>query len=73
MVMALAHGAFEGMRAKIQITFLPAVVRQPSDHAACSKAAHQSLTIVAQGNAGKTIADGCTSITRVVLLLDPPG
>ena len=33
----------------------------------------RSLMIVAQGYAGKTIADGCTSITRVVLLSDPSG
>jgi hypothetical protein len=33
----------------------------------------RSLMIVAQGYAGKTIASGCTSITRVVLLSDPSG
>jgi hypothetical protein len=33
----------------------------------------RSLMIVAQGYAGKTIADGCTTITRVVLLSDPSG
>jgi hypothetical protein len=33
----------------------------------------QSLMIVAQGYAGTTIAEGCTSITRVVLLSDPSG
>jgi len=33
----------------------------------------RSLMIVAQGYAGKTIAEGCTSITRVVLLSDPSG
>lgn len=33
----------------------------------------RSLTIVAQGYAGQTIAEGCTSITRVVLLSDPSG
>ncbi|MHB8502100.1 MAG: hypothetical protein ACYDHE_14310 [Candidatus Acidiferrales bacterium] len=33
----------------------------------------RSLMIVAQGYAGTTIAEGCTSITRVVLLSDPSG
>jgi hypothetical protein len=33
----------------------------------------RSLMIVAQGYAGKTIAEGCTSITRIVLLSDPSG
>jgi hypothetical protein len=33
----------------------------------------RSLMIVAQGYAGKTMAEGCTSITRVVLLSDPSG
>lgn len=33
----------------------------------------RSLMVVAQGYAGKTITDGCTSITRVVLLSDPSG
>lgn len=33
----------------------------------------RSLMIVAQGYAGKTIAEGCTSITRVVLVSDPSG
>jgi hypothetical protein len=33
----------------------------------------RSLMVVAQGYAGKTIAEGCTSITRVVLLSDPSG
>jgi hypothetical protein len=32
-----------------------------------------SLTITAQGYAGKTIGEGCTSITRVALLSDPSG
>jgi hypothetical protein len=33
----------------------------------------RSLMIVAQGYAGKTIAEGCTSITRIILLSDPSG
>lgn len=33
----------------------------------------RSLMIVAEGYAGKTITEGCTSITRVVLLSDPSG
>lgn len=33
----------------------------------------RSLMVVAQGYAGKTIASGCTSITRVVLLSNPSG
>ncbi len=33
----------------------------------------RSLMIVAQGYAGKTIAEGCTSITRLVLLSDASG
>ena len=33
----------------------------------------RSLMIVAEGYAGNTIAQGCTSITRVVLLSDPSG
>lgn len=33
----------------------------------------RSLMIVAHGYAGKTITEGCTSITRVVLLSDPSG
>jgi hypothetical protein len=33
----------------------------------------RSLMIVAQGYAGKTIAEGCTSITRIVLLSDSSG
>jgi len=33
----------------------------------------RSLMAVAQGYAGKTITEGCTSITRVVLLSDPSG
>jgi hypothetical protein len=33
----------------------------------------RSLMIVAQGYAGKTITEGCTSITRIVLLSDPSG
>ncbi len=33
----------------------------------------RSLMIVAEGAAGKTIAEGCTSITRIVLLSDPSG
>jgi hypothetical protein len=33
----------------------------------------RSLTIVARGYAGKTITEGCTSITRVILLSDPSG
>ena len=33
----------------------------------------QSLTIVAQGYVGTTISEGCTSITRIVLLSDPSG
>jgi hypothetical protein len=33
----------------------------------------RSLMIVAQGYAGKTITDGCTSITRIVLLSDSSG
>jgi hypothetical protein len=33
----------------------------------------RSLMIVARGYAGKTIAEGCTSITRIVLLSDPSG
>jgi hypothetical protein len=33
----------------------------------------RSLMIVAQGYAGKTINEGCTSITRIVLLSDPSG
>jgi hypothetical protein len=33
----------------------------------------KSLMIVAYGYAGKTIAEGCTPITRVVLLSDPSG
>jgi hypothetical protein len=33
----------------------------------------RSLMIVAQGYAGKTIAEGCTTITRVVIVSDPSG
>ena|GEM_PF-2278544 len=33
----------------------------------------KSLMIVAKGYAGETMAEGCTSITRVVLLSDPHG
>jgi hypothetical protein len=33
----------------------------------------RSLLVVAQGYAGKTITEGCTSITRVVLVSDPSG
>ena len=33
----------------------------------------RSLMIVAQGYAGKTIAEGCTSITRIFLLSDSAG
>jgi len=33
----------------------------------------RSLMIVARGYAGETIAEGCTSITRIVLLSDPSG
>jgi hypothetical protein len=33
----------------------------------------RSLMIVAQGYAGKTISEGCTSITRIVLLSDSSG
>ncbi len=33
----------------------------------------RSLMIVAQGYAGQTIVEGCTSITRVVLVSDPSG
>jgi hypothetical protein len=33
----------------------------------------RSLMVVAQGYAGKTITEGCTSVTRVVLLSDPSG
>jgi hypothetical protein len=33
----------------------------------------RSLMIIAQGYAGKTIASGCTSITRIVLLSDSSG
>jgi poly(3-hydroxybutyrate) depolymerase len=33
----------------------------------------RSLMIVAHGYVGKTITDGCSSITRVVLLSDPSG
>jgi len=33
----------------------------------------RSLMVVAHGYAGKTISEGCTSITRVVLLSDPSG
>ena len=33
----------------------------------------RSLMVVAQGYAGTTIAEGCTSITRIVLLSDPSG
>jgi hypothetical protein len=33
----------------------------------------RSLMIVARGYAGKTMAEGCTSITRIVLLSDPSG
>jgi hypothetical protein len=33
----------------------------------------RSLMIVAQGYAGTTIAEGCTSITRIILLSDPSG
>jgi hypothetical protein len=33
----------------------------------------RSLMIIAQGYVGGTIAEGCTSITRVVLLSDPSG
>jgi hypothetical protein len=33
----------------------------------------RSLMIVARGYAGKTIAEGCTSITRIVLLSDSSG
>jgi hypothetical protein len=33
----------------------------------------KSLMVVAHGYAGKTIADGCTSITRIVLLSDSSG
>jgi len=33
----------------------------------------RSLTIVAQGYVGKTVTDGCASVTRVVLLSDPSG
>jgi hypothetical protein len=33
----------------------------------------RSLMVVAKGYAGKTIGEGCTSITRVILLSDPSG
>lgn len=33
----------------------------------------RSLQIIAQGYAGNTITEGCTSITRIVLLSDPSG
>jgi hypothetical protein len=33
----------------------------------------RAMTVVARGFAGKTIADGCTSITRIVLLSDAAG
>ncbi len=33
----------------------------------------RALMIVAEGYAGKTITEGCTSITRIVLLSDPSG
>jgi hypothetical protein len=33
----------------------------------------RSLMVVAQGYAGKTVAEGCTSITRIVLLSDSSG
>lgn len=33
----------------------------------------RSLMIVAEGYAGKTITEGCTSITRIALLSDPAG
>jgi len=41
---------------------------QPSD-----EEKRRSLMIVAEGYAGKTIAEGCTSVTRIVLLSDRSG
>jgi hypothetical protein len=47
--------------------------KQFTQYAPAEEDKRRSLMIVAQGYAGKTITEGCTSITRVVLLSDPSG
>src|SRR5271169_5458197 len=47
--------------------------KQFTQYAPSEEDERSSLMIVAQGYAGATIAEGCTSITRIVLLSDPSG
>jgi hypothetical protein len=47
--------------------------KQFTQHEPLEEDKRRSLMIVAQGYAGKTITEGCTSITRVVLVSDPSG
>ncbi len=50
-----------------------AAKRQFTQYEPSAEDKRRSLTVVAQGYAGETIVEGCTSITRIVLLSDPSG
>jgi hypothetical protein len=47
--------------------------RQYTQYSPSEEEKRRALMIVAEGYAGKTITEGCTSITRIVLLSDPSG
>jgi len=47
--------------------------RQYTQYIPSEEDKRRALTIVAEGYSGKTITEGCTSITRIVLLSDPSG
>jgi poly(3-hydroxybutyrate) depolymerase len=47
--------------------------RQYMQYTPSEEEKRRALMIVAEGYAGKTITEGCTSITRIVLLSDPSG
>jgi hypothetical protein len=47
--------------------------KQHTQYTPSEEEKRRALMIVAEGYAGKTITEGCTSITRIVLLSDPSG
>jgi hypothetical protein len=47
--------------------------KQYTQYSPSEEEKRRALMIVAEGYAGKTITEGCTSITRIALLSDPSG
>jgi hypothetical protein len=82
LIQDMSLGAAQGNQVPSITLYLPEAVlaiqsesakKQFTQYVPSEEEKRRSLMIVAEGYAGKTITEGCTSITRIVLLSDPAG